>query len=91
LRYRGYRGSKTIALRVSSGLLAGLFVLAGSMKFINAEEAGKQSAQFGHPDWFRILIFVVEIGGGLTLLIPRTAFYAATALGVVMAGAVFTH
>ena len=61
------------------------------MKFINAEAAGKQFAQFGYPDWFRILIAVVEIGGGLTLLIPRMACYAVAALGVVMAGAVFTH
>ena len=83
--------SKTIALWVAGGLLAALFVLAGSMKFANAEEAGEQFARFGYADWFRVLIGAVEIGAGLALLIPRSTFYAAAALGVVMAGAVFTH
>jgi uncharacterized membrane protein YphA (DoxX/SURF4 family) len=82
---------KTIALWVASGLLAALFVLSGSMKFVNAEEAEKLFAKSGYPDWFRVLIGVIEIGGGLALLIPRTTFYAAAALAVVMAGAVFTH
>jgi uncharacterized membrane protein YphA (DoxX/SURF4 family) len=83
--------AKTIALWVVGGLLAALFVLAGSMKFANAEQAGERFAGYGYPDWFRVLIGAVEIGAGLALLIPRTTFYAAAALGVVMAGAVFTH
>jgi uncharacterized membrane protein YphA (DoxX/SURF4 family) len=82
--------AKTVALWLATGLLAALFLLAGSMKFVKAEEAGQQFAQFGYPDWFRVLIGLVEVGGGLALLVPRTAFYAASALGVVMVGAVFT-
>jgi hypothetical protein len=42
---------------------------------------GSKGARMRRPDW----------SGGLTLLIPLVAIYAATALGVVMAGAVFTH
>jgi uncharacterized membrane protein YphA (DoxX/SURF4 family) len=82
--------AKTIALWTASGLLGCLFVLSGSMKFVNPEIA-KQFAQWGYPDWFRVLTGVAEVGGGLALLAPRAAFYAAGALAVVMAGAVFTH
>jgi uncharacterized membrane protein YphA (DoxX/SURF4 family) len=44
----------------------------------------------GYPAWFRVVIGVIEIGGGVGLLIPRLAFYAAGALGVVMIGAAYT-
>jgi uncharacterized membrane protein YphA (DoxX/SURF4 family) len=73
-----------------TGLLACLFAFSGSMKFIHPE-AAKQFATFGYPDRFRIVIGVVEAGGALALLLPRTAYYGAAALAVVMAGAVFTH
>src|SRR5437660_1595078 len=82
--------AKAAALWALTGLLACLFALSGSMKFVSAE-AAKQFEQFGYPDWFRALIGGVEVGGALALLLPRTAFYAAGALAVVMAGAVFTH
>jgi uncharacterized membrane protein YphA (DoxX/SURF4 family) len=82
--------AKTIALWAVTGLLASLFVLSGSMKFVNPQAVEKFAA-WGYPDWFRVLIGLAEVGGALVLLIPRTAFYAAGALGVVMAGAVFTH
>jgi putative oxidoreductase len=82
--------AKKVALWALTGLLACLFAFAGSMKFVSPE-AAKRFADFGYPDWFRVLIGVAEAGGALALLAPRTAFYAAGALAVVMAGAVFTH
>src|SRR5262245_31519726 len=82
--------AKTAGLWVATGLLAGLFVLSGSMKFVNPEMA-EHFARWGYADWFRVLVGVVEVGAGLALLAPRAAFYAAGALAAVMAGAVFTH
>jgi putative oxidoreductase len=82
--------AKRIALWVVTGLLTCLFLLAGPMKFVSPEIA-ELFARSRYPDWFRVLIGVVEIGGALALLVPRTAFYGAAALTVVMAGAVFTH
>jgi uncharacterized membrane protein YphA (DoxX/SURF4 family) len=82
--------AKTIALWVTTGLLAFVFVMAGSVKFVNPEVA-KQVARWGYPDWTRVLVAMVEIGGGLALLLPRTAPYATGALGTVLVGAVFTH
>lgn len=81
--------TKTIALWVVTALLAGLFLFAGTMKFA-ASEAAEQFAQLGYADWFRVLIGGLEIAGGLGLLLPRTARYAAVGLGVVMIGAVGT-
>jgi uncharacterized membrane protein YphA (DoxX/SURF4 family) len=82
--------AKTAALWALTGLLACLFAFAGSTKFVSPD-ATRLFAEFGYPDWFRVLIGVVEVGGALALLLPRTAFYAAGALAVVMVGAVFTH
>ena len=83
-------GVQTAAVWVGSVLLALVYVMSGLMKFLNPDMATKL-ANHGYPDWFRVLIGVVELGGALALLVPRTAFYAAGALGIVMVGAVFTH
>jgi uncharacterized membrane protein YphA (DoxX/SURF4 family) len=80
---------KTVALWVLSGLLACLFAFAGAVKFVSPE-AAQQFAAFGYPGWFLFLIGAAEVGGALALLVPRTAFYGAAGLGVVMVGAVFT-
>jgi uncharacterized membrane protein YphA (DoxX/SURF4 family) len=81
---------KATALWVATGLLGCLFVFSGSGKFM-MPEAAEHFARWGYPDWFRVLIGMAEIGGGLLLLVPRTAFYGAAALGVIMVGAAFTH
>ena len=80
---------KTAAVWTATGLLAALFALAGFMKFVSAD-AATQFAAVGYPYWFCILIGAIEVVGAVALLVPRTAFYAAVALGVVMVGAVFT-
>jgi uncharacterized membrane protein YphA (DoxX/SURF4 family) len=82
--------AKVVGLWVLTVLLGCLFAFAGVMKFVDPTKASEQFAQFGYPDWFRVLIAVVEIAGAVALLVPRTAFYAAVGLGVVMVGAVGT-
>jgi len=82
---------KTIATWVLSGLLTALYVLAGAPKILGLGDAVEGFAKFGYPAWFRILIGLVEVGGGLALLVPPLAFYAAGLLGVVMIGAAYTH
>lgn len=79
-----------IATLVLSGLLALLYVAAGVPKVVGVESAVTGFENFGYPTWFRLLIGVIEIGGGIGLLMPRVAFYAAGALGVVMIGAAYT-
>jgi putative oxidoreductase len=80
---------KAIALWSLSGLLALLFLAAGISKFMDPAMA-QQFAHWGYADWFRTLIGVLEIGGGLALLVPRTAWQGAAILAIVTAGAVAT-
>ena len=80
---------KTAVLWTATALLAALFALAGFMKLVSAD-AATQFAAVGYPYWFCILIGAIEVVGAVALLVPRTAFYAAVGLGVVMVGAVFT-
>ena len=47
--------------------------------------------RWGYPGWFLMFIGVVELLGGLGLLLPKTAGWAASGLVVVMLGAVWTH
>lgn len=51
----------------------------------------KGFAHWGYPDWFRLVIGAIEIVAAILQLIPRLAFFGASALIVVMAGATYTH
>jgi len=81
---------KTIAVWVLSALLAALFLFAGGQKLVGAGGTVEHFADWGYPPWFRLLIGLIEVAGGLALLVPSVAFYAAGALGVVMIGAIYT-
>jgi putative oxidoreductase len=82
--------ARMITLWIVTGLLALMFAMAGCAKFVNPEMA-EHFRLWGYADWFRDLIGLIEIAAAIALLIPRTAFYGAVALTVVMAGAVYTH
>ena len=45
----------------------------------------------GLGQWFRYFTGLLEVAGGIGLLIPRYAFYAAVLLAIVMVGAIITH
>lgn len=82
---------KTISLWVLSGLLAALFLMAGGSKLAGAEEHVKGFANYGWPDWLRLVVGAVEVISAVLLLIPRVAFLGGGALMVMMAGATYTH
>lgn len=82
---------KTIALWVLSGLLAAVYLLAGGSKLAGAEQHVQGFARWGWPDWLRLAIGAVEVISAVLLLVPRVAFLGASALVVVMAGAIYTH
>ena len=48
-------------------------------------------ASGGEREWFRLLTGMLEVGGGIALLVPRTAAFAAVLLALVMVGAVIAH
>jgi putative oxidoreductase len=67
------------------------FIMSGSQKLTGAEQMVDLFRNLGYPDWFRLAVGVVELAGAILLLIPRTILYAATALGVLMIGAVISE
>ena len=81
---------RTISINVGSTLLALAFVSLGLVKLINPALLGAL-ATWGYPEAFRVGIAVVEIGGGLLLLVPRVAWYGAGLLATLLAGAAVTH
>ncbi len=82
--------SSSVAVWATTFILAAIFVLSGTTIFINPE-ARKAFYNWGYPDWFRILIAVLEIVGGVLLLFPKTASIGAFTLACIMLGAVATH
>jgi len=78
------------ALRLA---VAALFVIFGWDKFPSrpGSEWVRIFEQIGLGQWFRYFTGVVEIGGGLLVLLPKTAFAGLATLAVTMFGAVLAH
>ena len=82
---------RLITVWTLSGLVALAFVFAGSGKLANTAAMVELFDKVGLGQWFRYLTGLLEVGGGIGLLIPRYAFYAAVLLVIVMTGAIITH
>ena len=66
-------------------LLAAVFLLAGLPKLLGTETVGLQAAAMrGFPGWIRILVGMVETVGGIALLMPPIATFAALLLAAAM-------
>jgi uncharacterized membrane protein YphA (DoxX/SURF4 family) len=87
------RSAKDVAVWLLSALLAVLFVVVGAQKLIMSADSYWVEAfrLWGYPEWFRTVVGIVEIAGGIALLIPSLAFLGAIALGVIMLGGTFTQ
>jgi uncharacterized membrane protein YphA (DoxX/SURF4 family) len=84
--------TKSVAVWALSVLLALMFLAFGVMSLVNNKgQATEGFARFGYPDWFRILIGVLYVAGGLLLLLPRFAWIGSVMLAVIMVGAVVSH
>jgi len=66
-----------------------LYLLAGAGKFSSG--AIEMFANWGYAAWFAKLIGVLEVAGGVGLLIPKTTRIAIFGLTIVMLGAAYTH
>jgi len=82
---------RLITLWILSGLVALAFLGAGGAKLAGAAAMVELFDKVGRGQWFRYFTGLLEVAGGIGLLIPRYAFYAAGLLGVVMVGAIIAH
>jgi putative oxidoreductase len=83
--------AKNAALWALQVVLAAVFLLFGIQKVIGGAAWVQLFAMAGYPEWFRTVVGIIETVGGVALLIPGLAAYAALALAVVMFGATFTQ
>ena len=82
---------KRIGTWMLQGLLAAVFLYAGSMKLAGSEAMVQVFRHLGYGDGFRVFIGAVEVAGGIALLIPRITTLASLGLMAVMIGAAYSH
>ena len=83
--------SRLITLWTLSGLVALAFIGAGGAKLAGAAAMVDLFDKVGLGQWFRYFTGLLEVVGGIGLLISRYAFYAASLLALVMVGAIIAH
>lgn len=81
----------TIALWTVQSLLALMFFMAGGHKVAGDPQMVGLFDAIGIGQWFRYVTGILEIGGGVLLLVPRVQAFGAALLSAVMLGAVATH
>ena len=74
-----------------TALIGCVFIIAGLAKIAGQQEMLDQFDRFGYPIWFMYLVGLVEIVGGVGLIVPRTTQLAALLLAPLMLGATATH
>jgi len=82
--------AKEVAIWILTLLLVLMFTNAGIRKFPESGGWTRMFRNTGFPDWFRILIGVLEVAAAALLLFPRTAAYGAITVIVIMSGALGT-
>lgn len=95
--------SKDLIHRWQQRLLIGLccilalsFTVGAVTKFYPGETFfgpaySEKFEDWGYPSWFRFVVGSGELLGAVLLLLPRLRFLGATALVVILVGAVLTH
>jgi uncharacterized membrane protein YphA (DoxX/SURF4 family) len=71
--------------------LAYVFLRQGTAKFSDTSGWARAFRLWHYPDWFRILVGVVEVSAVLLLFLKRTALIGALLIVVVMLGGMATH
>ena len=80
-----------IALWVVQILLALAFIGAASGKLLGNPDMVGLYKTIGIGQWFRFVTGLLEVTGAILIVIPRTKFFGAALLAMIMVGAVLTH
>lgn len=82
---------KPAALWTLKGLLAAVFVSAGGAKIYGVPIMVENFQQIGLGQWFRYLTGILEIVGGIMVLMPPVVAIGGVLLSCIMVGAIATH
>ena len=82
---------KPIAFWALKIVFAVAFIGAGAMKLYGPPQMVAEFDAVGLGQWFRYFTAVLEIGGSILLLVPRTTFFGAALLALVCVGAFFAQ
>ena len=82
---------KTVGIWTLLVLLAALFTLQGVDKLSPNTVWRQGFERYGYPAGSHLVVGVVELAGGILLLVPLLSGYAALVLATVMIGASGTH
>jgi putative oxidoreductase len=85
------KAAKVVGMWIPAILLVLIFAPQGWSKFDDASGWARAFRHWGYPDWFRVLIGVIEVGAVPLLLLGRTAAFGAILIIVVMLGGMATH
>lgn len=72
-------------------ILAWFFITSGYPKIIGGEAMANRFVDWGYSREFSRIIGILEILGGILVLIPRAAFYSSILFIGIMIGAIYTH
>jgi uncharacterized membrane protein len=81
----------SIVLRVVQVALGIDFIIGGSLKLAGAQSMVDLFARIGGGQWLRYLVGVAELSGGIGVLIPVLAGFAALGLSTLLVLAAFTN
>lgn len=83
---------RTLIAWATALILCLFFILNGYPKiFSDGSNIVAKFKDWGYSSNFVLIIGILEIIGGIMVLIPRVAFYGALLLSVIMVGAIYTH
>jgi uncharacterized membrane protein YphA (DoxX/SURF4 family) len=83
--------ASNIALWTLQALVALTFVAAGSGKLLGSADMIALFDAVGTGQWFRYVTGLLEVVGGVLLVVPGKTAFGAVLLACVMAGAVVAH
>jgi putative oxidoreductase len=86
------KSAEAIVVWILSVILAAVFATTGIAKLIGIEPIGLQAAAMnGFPQWIRMVVGAVELGGAIMLLVPPVAAAGAGLLALLMVPATITQ
>lgn len=83
---------KSLIAWATALILCLFFILNGYPKiFSDSSNIVAKFKDWGYSSNFMLMIGILEIVGGIMVLVPRVAFYGALLLTAIMIGAIYTH